>query len=240
MRVRPWPDRFLVAFSLAGEQRDLVRPIAEAVEHELGRGTVFFDEWFEDYIAGSDGDLSLQAIYSRTSDMVVACVSGDYDVKYWTQIEADVIRARHRPEPSVDAADDRSRLSVLPLRVGDGEARGFPSTVIVPDARKRTPAQTAQLIVNRLIKQNACVARAVILDKVRFACDESTGDAQAWHYLAEAVERYDAFLTPTAFDEAQVVELKNIVQTHTGTNTASKRIDLRAWAMRLKAADGSC
>src|SRR5678815_4458558 len=120
--------------------------------------------------------------------MVVACVSGDYDVKYWTQIEADVIRARHRPEPSVDAGDDRSRLSVLPLRVGDGEARGFPSTVIVPDARKRTPGQTAQLIVNRLIKQNVCVVRAVILDKVRFACDEGTGDAKAWYYLAEGIE----------------------------------------------------
>jgi hypothetical protein len=47
-------------------------------------------------------------------------------------------------------------------------------------------------------------------------------------------------LTTAVFDEAEVVELRNIVQTHTGTNTASKRIDLRAWAMRLKAADGSC
>ena len=239
MHVRPWPERFLVAFSFAGEQRDLVRPIAEAVEHELGRGAVFFDEWFEDYIAGSDGDLSLQAIYARTSDMVVACVSGHYDVKYWTQIEADVIRARHRVDPRVDAGGDTNRLSVLPLRVGDGEARGFPSNVIIPDARKRTPIQTAQLIVNRLIKQNACVLRTVILNKVRFACDEGTGDAKAWHYLAEAVERYGAFLTTSVFAKADVDELKNIVKTHDGLNTASKRVDLRAWATDLKTVDGS-
>ena len=41
--ARPLPDKFLVAFSFAGEQRDLVRAIAEAVEQELGGGTVFFD-----------------------------------------------------------------------------------------------------------------------------------------------------------------------------------------------------
>ena len=35
------PDKFLVAFSFAGEQRELVRAIAEAVEQRLGRGTVF-------------------------------------------------------------------------------------------------------------------------------------------------------------------------------------------------------
>ena len=44
--ARSLPEKFLVAFSLAGKQRDLVRAIAEAVEQELGSGTVFFDEWF--------------------------------------------------------------------------------------------------------------------------------------------------------------------------------------------------
>jgi hypothetical protein len=34
----------LVAFSLAGEQRDLVRAVAEGVEHQLGESTVFYDE----------------------------------------------------------------------------------------------------------------------------------------------------------------------------------------------------
>lgn len=44
---RPEPERYLVAFSFAGEQRELVRQIAEATEQLLGWGTVFFDEWFE-------------------------------------------------------------------------------------------------------------------------------------------------------------------------------------------------
>jgi hypothetical protein len=36
MPTRTLPEKFLVAFSLAGEQRELVRAIAEAVEEELG------------------------------------------------------------------------------------------------------------------------------------------------------------------------------------------------------------
>jgi hypothetical protein len=46
MPIREVPEKSLVAFSLAGEQRELVRAIAETVEAQLGRGTVFLDEWF--------------------------------------------------------------------------------------------------------------------------------------------------------------------------------------------------
>lgn len=67
MAARKIPDRFLVAFSLAGEQRDLVRSIADAVEGMLGRQTVFLDEWYEHYLAGADVDLKLQNIYGSRS-----------------------------------------------------------------------------------------------------------------------------------------------------------------------------
>jgi len=51
--------------SLAGDQRELVQAIAQAVEDRLGRGRVFLEEWFEHYIAGDDADLKLQEIYAR-------------------------------------------------------------------------------------------------------------------------------------------------------------------------------
>lgn len=38
--ARKIPEKFLVAFSFAGEQRDLVHPIAEAVEARLGKSIV--------------------------------------------------------------------------------------------------------------------------------------------------------------------------------------------------------
>lgn len=78
MAGRQPPEKFQVAFSLAGEQRALVRRIAKAVEEELGQETVFFDEWFEHYIAGHDADLKLQQIYGKQSELVVVCVSERY------------------------------------------------------------------------------------------------------------------------------------------------------------------
>jgi hypothetical protein len=74
---RPESDRFLVAFSFAGEQRELVRQIAEETEQRLGWGTVFFDEWFEGQLAGTARDLKLQQIY-RTCEVIVVCASADY------------------------------------------------------------------------------------------------------------------------------------------------------------------
>ena len=93
MFARELPERFLVAFSFAGDQRDLVRSIAEAVEVRLGKGTIFFDEWFEYYIAGDDADLRLQEVYSKRSILVVPCVSERYGDKPWTQAEHKAIRA---------------------------------------------------------------------------------------------------------------------------------------------------
>ena len=75
MSFRKLPDEFLVAFSFAGEQRDLVRGIAEVVEKELGSPNVFLDEWFEHWIAGADADLKLQDVFGTRSALVVVCVS---------------------------------------------------------------------------------------------------------------------------------------------------------------------
>ena len=81
MPVRALPSQFAVAFSLAGEQRQLVLPVAQEVEAILGRSTVFYDDWYEYWIAGSDGDLLLQKLYGEGAELVVMCVSGAYGDK---------------------------------------------------------------------------------------------------------------------------------------------------------------
>jgi hypothetical protein len=146
--ARNIPQKFLVAFSFAGEQRDLVRSVAEAIEKILGESTVFYDEWFEHYIAGQDADTKLQEIYGERSMLVVVCVSEDYNNKPWTQTEHESIRALSMQVRS--SQDKMERLRVLPLRVGDGNVSGIPSNAICPDIRQRAPELTAQLIVNRL------------------------------------------------------------------------------------------
>jgi len=148
MASRPLSDRFLVAFSFAGEHRGLVRAIAEAVEARLGRGTVFLDEWFEHYLAGADADLKLQSIYGVQAELVVLCVSQRYGGKPWTLAEHAAIRAREMRART--ATDERERNRVLPIRVGDGEVPGILINTIVPDVRDRGAAQAAGLILDRL------------------------------------------------------------------------------------------
>ena len=74
-----------MAFSLAGEQRQLVLPIAQEVEAILGRSMVFYDDWYEHWIAGVDADLLLQGLYGKGAELVVVCVSGTYANKPWTR-----------------------------------------------------------------------------------------------------------------------------------------------------------
>ena len=116
------PDRFLVAFSYAGEQRDIVEPMADSVAQHLGQGYVFFAPWWEHYLAGTDADLKLQQIYT-TAVLTVVCVSGRYGEKVWTLAEWQAINARVMQARA--SAVESERLGVLPVRVGDGDPPGL-------------------------------------------------------------------------------------------------------------------
>jgi len=148
MPARQPSDKFLVAFSFAGEQRDLVRAIAEAVEKKLGHNTVFLDEWFEHWLAGADADLKLQKIYGRGCALAVVCISEHYGNKPWTRHEHAAVRARVIQART--ASDDREQSGILPIRVGDGDVEGILFTDIVPDVRTRSADQAAELVVDRL------------------------------------------------------------------------------------------
>lgn len=148
MPERPLPDKFLVAFSFAGEQRDLVRSVAEAVEQRLGNGKVFLDEWYEHWIVGDNADLALQDLYYNRSELVVFCISKPYGTKPWTRVEFKAIRALEMRLSS--STDERDRRKILPLRVGDGDVEGILFNTIWADAREKPAGQTAELVINRL------------------------------------------------------------------------------------------
>ena len=148
MDNRQIPEKFLVAFSFAGEQRNLVRSVAEAVNHELGSPNVFFDEWFEHYIAGADADLKLQEIYGERCVLAVVCVSERYGGKPWTLAEHEAIRARQMKARASE--NEMDELGILPVRVGEGDVKGISFNTIAPDIRSRTVAEVAKLILNRL------------------------------------------------------------------------------------------
>ncbi len=145
---RAAPDKPWVAFSFSGKYRDLVRPIAEAVEQRLGRGRVFYDEWFRDWLPGGPGDLKLQEIYQTKAEVVVVGVAGEYGSSAWPVAEWDAIRARYlrlRVHP-----DKKEVNRILPLRVGDGDLPGLLETTIYDEARGENPKAVADRIVNRL------------------------------------------------------------------------------------------
>src|ERR1041384_2419549 len=118
MPAREVPERFLVALSFSGAEREFVRTIAEAVERRLGSASVFFEEWFEFYIAGHDADEKLQHIYNAGCELAVVCVSATYGRKAWTRAEHEAIRARLM---QAREQDPRQRDRIFPIRVGDGK-----------------------------------------------------------------------------------------------------------------------
>ena len=120
-------------------------PVAQEVEAVLGLSTVFYDDWYEYWIAGSDADLLLQKLYGDGAELVVICVSGAYGGKPWTRTEHRAVRAR-----LMQAATAADRHRVFPVRVGDGEVEGVLVNEIVPDLRSKTPVEAAELIVARL------------------------------------------------------------------------------------------
>ena len=148
MPTRKLPEKFLVAFSFAGEQRELVSSIARAVEERLGEATVFYDEWFEYYIAGDDADNRLGDIYNKRSILVIPCISERYGGKSWTQAEHKAIRGLQMA--LYGSTDDGSEFRVLPLRVGDGDVRGIYENTICPDVRTKAIGEVVDLILARL------------------------------------------------------------------------------------------
>ncbi len=146
----PADTGFSVAFSFAGEQRALVKSIAEACEARLGRGTVFFDEWFEYLIGGSNAEKFLQKIYGKQTQMMVLCVAQHYDQKPWPLAEAAAIQSRVFTLRT--SADARDRLRFMPIRVGEGGGDWLMANDVILDARApaRTPDVMAQLIIRRL------------------------------------------------------------------------------------------
>jgi hypothetical protein len=140
--------RFDVAFSFAGPHRDKVRAIAELVGQKLGNDRVFFDEWYEHEILGSDMDTLLQQYYHDQSLFVVADLSEEYANRPWCQAEARAIRAlRFEINP---ARDQTQRLRLLNIRLGEGEVPGIFKTEGYLDGIEKTSEQCANVIMKRL------------------------------------------------------------------------------------------
>ena len=133
--------RFQVALSFPGEYRTFVERVAEELEEHLEPNACFYDNHYKALLARPNLDVLLHGIYGARSDLVVAFVCAEYDVKTWCGIEWQKIRERRA---FGDEAD------IMYVRLGEGDVKGMSRLDGYLDAQARSPEDVAALIVQRL------------------------------------------------------------------------------------------
>ena len=128
-----------VALSFAGEDRQYVEKVAEALT-SYG-ATVFYDRYEEGQFWGEDLDERLADVYGRGAKFVVLFISRHYAEKLWTNRERQLAQARALVE---------GVTSLLPVRFDDTVLPGLPGSIAYIDARSTSPADVAKNIMAKL------------------------------------------------------------------------------------------
>lgn len=162
-----WPTTtFAVALSFPSEDRKFVRAVAEALGSKLGRENVFYDEWYEVELGGPNGDLKLDRVYERMSNLVVPFFSAHYQ-KPWCGLEWDGIRSMLLLRRNDDA--------VFAIKMEDCDIPGWRKTDFHINCNDRSPVEIAELIHRKILinKRLRSATEATVLPPV------SRGDALA-------------------------------------------------------------
>jgi hypothetical protein len=130
---------FDVALSFAGEDRDFVAQVANAIK-DMGI-TVFYDRFEQVNLWGADLAEHLGKVYGTDSRYVVLFASRHYATKAWPNHEKQFALGRH-------LRGDTGRI--LPVRFDDTSIPGLPPTLGYLDLRVLTPAKLAELIRQKL------------------------------------------------------------------------------------------
>lgn len=86
--------RFRIAFSFAGEKRAYVAQVAAILAQRFGEAAILYDKYHEAEFARYDLGIHLPKLYRDQSDLIVAVLCKDYDVKLWTGWEWMAIHAQ--------------------------------------------------------------------------------------------------------------------------------------------------
>jgi hypothetical protein len=136
----PGDRQFQVALSFAGEQRDYVQGVANALKT---RGiNNFYDEEQQSHLWGKNLRDELQRIYQDGSHAVVMFISQEYAAKPWTSHERKSALSR--------ALRERTEY-VLPVRFDDTELPGLDRDLGYLQADQHTPEQLAEKIADKLV-----------------------------------------------------------------------------------------
>ena len=137
----PPAKRFRIAFSFAGEKRPFVKQVAEAVAARFGEEAVLYDHFHEAEFARARLGRFLPTLYHEQSDLVVVIICQDYSRKEWPGLEWDAI---------FDLLKRREEHHVMLCRFDRAKIDGLFSDAGYSECDDKTPAQAAQLILERL------------------------------------------------------------------------------------------
>lgn len=169
------PDYFDVAFSFAGEQRNYVKKVREALEDQ--NLSIFFDEDYKIALWGKSLTEALPEIYCNRAKAVVIFVSKEYAEKNWTRLEKRAALER--------ATQEKSEY-VLPARFDNTELPGLSSAVSYISLSNLTPEAFAELIIRKLGTSNTPQGTSDPLDSI----SQSTKDFAARKKRREDVAQY--------------------------------------------------
>lgn len=132
-------NKFDVALSFAGEQRDFVYQVASILEDE--GIAVFYDEFYKSHLWGKDLSEYFKDVYYSNSDWCIMFVSKDYVSKAWPSFE----------RKNAIAKEIRIQNGhLLPVRFDDSEVPGLPENTGYLDARKESPETIAKLFLEKM------------------------------------------------------------------------------------------
>ncbi len=136
-------NKYEVALSFAGEDREYVHQVAE---HLRAAGVrVFYDKFEETNLWGKNLYDYLQDVYSSSSSYSVLFISKYYAKKLWTN---------HERESAQERAFSERREYILPARFDDTEIPGLKKTTGYINLNEKTPYQFAELISKKIDKGN--------------------------------------------------------------------------------------
>jgi hypothetical protein len=162
--------RFDVAFSLAGEQREVIAPIA--VELERRGLSVFFYAWPRHVaeLAKPNLDVQLRRIYGDEARLLIPVLSSDYARKPWTGVvELTVVR-----ELIFSRRDDE----IMVFRADEAGVEGFSILHGYVDIRGRPTAELADLIEARVHSLGVNHPHGRVQDLMNGASESNPGNRE--------------------------------------------------------------
>ena len=136
----PQDEKFDVAFSFAGEQRDYVGKVASYVENQSNL-SVFYDDNYEEDMWGTNLVDYFKDVFEKKANYCVMFVSKDYSEKTWPNFERQIIQAKSLFQEGY----------LLPVRFDDTPIKGEVPTVKYLNIRDMKPEELGEKIIKKVV-----------------------------------------------------------------------------------------